>query len=265
MSGFDPGWLDLRAPADRDARNWDLVLLLAEWARERDNLVILDLGCGTGATFRALAPVMPEGTAWHLADHDPALLAEAERQLGDKGGGSHPQFHPVDLATGLDELVAHVAPDLITASALFDLASATFIDHFAARSAQQGAAVYAALTYDGRETWHPPHPLDDPIREAFLSDMRRDKGFGPALGADAADRLAAALTDEGYRVTTGTSDWQLAGDAAGHDLIAELADGIAAAVAPALGDEIAGSWRTARRDATAVTVGHRDILALPKG
>jgi hypothetical protein len=58
------------------------------------------------------------------------------------------------------------------------------------------------------------------------------------------------------------SDWKLAlpGDAA---LIAALADATATAVEDAIGAHRIGDWRTARLAARRVTIGHRDLLALP--
>ncbi len=125
-----------------------------------------------------------------------------------------------------------------------------------------GAALYAALTYDGREAWQPPHPLDAEVLEAFQADQRRDKGLGPALGPAAHDHLAACLRAQGYRVSEARSDWTLAqpADAA---LIAALAEGTAAAVAPRIGAERSEAWRAARTGAERVVIGHRDLLALP--
>ena len=52
---------------------------------------------------------------------------------------------------------------LITASALFDLVSAPFIDRLIAEvdeaSAGRPVGIYAALNYDGSTCWDPVHPL----------------------------------------------------------------------------------------------------------
>jgi hypothetical protein len=144
----------------------------------------------------------------------------------------------------------------VTASAFFDLAGAAWIDAFAEAAAAARAAVYAALTYDGRERWAPPHPEDPAVHARFLADMRRDKGLGPALGAEAGPHLAQALARRGYRVATADTPWRLTAprDAA---LIAALADGSAQATGAS------ESWRAARRVASSVEIGHVDVLALP--
>ncbi len=104
--------------------------------------------------------------------------------------------------------------------------------------------------------------LDAAVLAAFHADQRRDKGLGPALGPDAHAHLADRLSKLGYEVFEGSSDWKLKqpADAA---LIAALADGSAAAVAEAVGADRADDWRAARVTAHRVTIGHRDLLALP--
>ena len=131
-----------------------------------------------------------------------------------------------------------------------------------ALAAACGAALYTVLSYDGREQWRSPHALDAEVLAAFHGDQRRDKGLGPALGPDAHANLSASLRGHGYQVFEAVSDWKLAppGDAA---LIAALADATATAVEDAIGAHRIGDWKTARRAARRVTIGHRDLFALP--
>jgi hypothetical protein len=251
MTGFAADWLALRAPADDRARDAGLVAALAAWAAGRA-LEVVDLGAGAGATLKALHAALP-GARWRLVDDDPALLALASA-AGDRLG-ARVETRRIDLARDLAAALSP-APALVTASAFFDLAGAAWIEAFADAAAAAGAAVYAALTYDGREAWAPPHPDDAAVHARFLADMRRDKGLGPALGAEAGPRLAAALRARGYGVSTADTPWRLAAprDAA---LIAALADGSAdAAAAP-------DDWRAARRAAASVLIGHVDVLGLP--
>jgi hypothetical protein len=251
MTGFAADWLALRAPADDRARDPGLVAALAAWARGRA-FEVVDLGAGAGATLAALHGVLP-GARWRLIDDDPALLALAA-EAGARLAATV-ETRRIDLARDLAAALAP-APALVTASAFFDLAGAAWIEGFADAAAAAGAAVYAALTYDGRETWSPPHPEDAAVHARFLADMRRDKGLGPALGAEAAPHLARALAARGYRVATADTPWRLDAprDAA---LIAALADGCADAGGASPG------WRAARRAAVAAEIGHVDVLALP--
>jgi len=256
MAGFAAGWLALRAPADARARNRMVMAELAAHFAGRQAPLVLDIGAGTGATMGALAPHLPAGQHWRLADNDPRLLAEAVAPAGAR-------FEPVpcDLAPGIAGLLAP-RPDLVTASAFFDLASAPWIDAAVAELAARRLPLYAALSYDGREAWEPAHRLDAMALVAFHADQGRDKGLGgPALGPDAHAYLADRLDRAGYALISGQSDWMLEAPRDAR-LIAALAAGTADAIAPSLGME-AREWADARLTARRVTIGHRDLLALP--
>ena len=248
MSGFSADWLALRAGADDRARNAALHAAFLDALPPSPRL--LDLGSGTGSTARALA--VP-GAAWTLVDNDPALLTEAQAALPDA------QVVEGDLAADLDTIMARET-DAITASALFDLVSEDWIARFA--RAAGGRIVYAALTYDGTESWSPEHPTDLAVARAFDRHQRGDKGFGPAAGPRGAAVLAQALEAEGYAVTLAPSPWRLerARDGA---LMDALATGIAGAAAEAGCDAAqAEAWREARLAATRCTTGHLDLLAI---
>ena len=257
MSGFSADWLALRAAADRRARDPGLARRLGEVFEGRARIRVLDIGAGTGANLRATAPLIGAAQHWVLVDNDPSLMGQVtapERITFDTC--------VTDLAGNLEALF-DPAPDLVTASAFFDLCGADWLDRFLALVAGSGAAFYTVLTYDGRETWTPAHPLDAEVLAAFHADQRRDKGLGPALGPDAPEALAAMLGAAGCEVQAAPSDWHLtqSGDAA---LIEALAAGSAAAVAPILGRDRAEDWADARRHAEAVLIGHQDLLALPR-
>lgn len=248
---FSADWLALRRDADFRARNRKLSENLSEFFRGRAGITVLDLGAGTGANLAATAPLLPLPQHWRLVDNDPALLARVEAPEGVTV-----EVVTADLAEGVP---LDPRPDLVTASAFFDLAGARWLDRFVADLARTGAAFYTVLTYDGREDWEGAN--DRFVLAAFHDDQRRDKGLGPALGPDAHAHLADRLRAAGYTVAEGESDWHLEAprDAA---LIAALADGTADAVEPVLGVS-AADWVRERRAVPRVTVGHRDLLALP--
>ena len=208
--------------------------------------------------MRATAALIEAPQHWVLADNDTALLARA-----DPGANLTVERREIDLAGDLSGLF-DLAPDLVTASAFFDLCGVGWIDRLAALVAGCGAAFYTVLSYDGREEWNPPHPLDAEVLAAFHGDQRRDKGLGAALGPDAHSHLVNRLSGYGYRVFEGASDWQLQQPDDG-ELVAALAEGSAAAVAGIIGADRADEWRAARVAAQSVTIGHRDLLALPPG
>lgn len=280
MSGFSAAWLALREPADHRARHAALEEEVAAALRHHPVQRIVDLGAGTGSNLRALAPRLGARQDWLLVDHDPALAAAARTALSafaDQAAdaGDHlalrlgrrritVRFAAADLSADLSAIAAF-SPHLVTTAAFFDLVSATWCHRFAAAVAPTGAVIHAALTCDGRDHWTPPHPADAAVAAAFRADQGRDKGFGPAAGPDATDRLAAALRRAGYRVATADSPWRLAaGDRA---LIAALAEGTAQAAAQTkrVAPDLLAGWRTARTTATGCVIGHQDLLALPPG
>ena len=125
----EPDWLDLREPADRRARSTELAHELAAALRPGP-VRVLDVGCGSGATTRWLAPLLPGPQEWTLLDRDPALLAlvpDRTADVRDRDGA------PVTCSTRRAEITALTALDLattsaVTASALVDV---LYIDHHA--------------------------------------------------------------------------------------------------------------------------------------
>jgi SAM-dependent methyltransferase len=251
---FDAAWLDLREPADRAARDPGLLAAAATHLRGAAAPLVLDLGCGTGATVRALGPLVP-GARWRLVDQDETLLRLARERCG-------PCVEP--LAADLRDLegLPLRGVRMVTASALLDLMPGGWIERLAAWLAAGGVAFYGALSYDGQMQWIPAHADDAGVRAAFNRHQRRDKGLGPALGPLATSALARALRRHGFRVRTAPSAWRLGPEHAG--LQAALIAGVARAAGEAGLD--AAAWAQARRAAGASAscmVGHRDLLALP--
>lgn len=249
--GFTPDWLTLREPADRAAR--DATLLRDVIAAAGPNPVILDLGCGTGSTVRALRPHLPVSTEWRLVDNDPELLARAEVDAGESARIYRQDLQALD-ALPLDGVT------LVTASALIDLVSHPWLEDFVARVC---VPVYFALSYDGVMTWNPEDPNDAPIVAAFNAHQRGDKGFGQALGPDCVPVTREIFEHAGFTVAVATSAWQLGPDDA--PLQRELVAGIARA-AEEMGEDSALDWGTRRSSGanrSFCTVGHGDLLAIP--
>ncbi len=299
MSGFDAAWLTLREPADARARDEaiaaDLATALA--ARQHDAVGrparIIDLGGGTGANLRWLAPRLGLPQHWTIVDDDPALLdaltqlipvhTGIEAPAPDRGpevrvaaGGvdRHPASGPVtferlelDLSSGIDTLHA-AAPDVLTASALLDLVSEQWLKKLADVAARTGALACFALTYDGRISVSPDHPHDARVAELVNRHQRGDKGFGPALGPTAVAAAERIFGRREFRVTRQTSDWRLR--AAHAELQTALIDGwreaaldIDAGADAWLRDWVALRRVQCQRGELAIDVGHEDLLAVP--
>jgi len=58
MSTFSAEWLSLREGADERARNKDVANAFSAWFMQRPSVSVVDLGSGTGANLRAVAPLL---------------------------------------------------------------------------------------------------------------------------------------------------------------------------------------------------------------
>jgi len=267
MSSFSIAWLDLRENADFAARDKNLVTQALHWLGQAaapisPDRIIVDLGAGTGSTLRARTTLGATNLACRLVDLDGKLLDEALRRHG-KNYLIEDYQADLNIIGELPLTGAHI----VSASALFDLASAEFIDALIERIDARKTAVYAALNYDGTTTWAPAHPLDEKVLAAFNQDQRTDKGLGPALGPDCTAYLKQALEKKGYTVSIQPSPWQLDGKDA--QMQQELINGIAMAVSEGYDlnvDELI-AWkifRTANIANGNCSIGHWDLLALPR-
>ncbi len=299
---FDTDWLSLRNAADSSARSVALTVRLAAWLAQRAPerrrpLQLRDLGSGSGANPRYLAPRLPGPQHWRLFDHDARLLKRARQHclaLCDREGQPiSTDAELIDLRSVHTALLAH--SDLVTASAVLDLVNASWLENFADICLGIGCAVLITLSVDGR--WHidtnwdggaaisssadadaDPNsdPDDDFVRTAFNEHQRRAKGGAHALGPDAAARLAKLLQARGFEVELAPSPWQLSAAvpdqaALARALISGWRDA-AIAQRPQAGARI-DNWHQRRQRALeqaaqqqgrlSLTLGHLDLLALP--
>jgi len=275
VSDFSPAWLSLREPADEAARNDAVHEACAKTFASRATLAICDLGAGTGASVRALAPMLPAEQHWTLVDHDAnnlgaaltALAAWADTTSPRDGGLTlrHGGKH-IDIRTQVHDFAQNPAcwPDgteLVTASALIDLVSAAWIERFTLALAVWNIPLLATLTANGKIEGRPPHALDDAVAAAFRAHQTRNKGFGPSAGAEAALLLEAALVNAGYRLTAGESPWILDDSL----LLKATAEGIAGAVSETgMVDTAAlADWLQHQSQNThQLIIGHRDVFAV---
>ena len=258
-----PEWLLLREPADAAARSGELVERLGRHLDAAGGLEIHDLGGGSGAMGRWLAPRLPGPQHWVVHDRDADLLGLAVADVpGPAADGTAvtvearrsdiTRLEPGDLA----------GASLVTASALLDLLTAEELARVLGACA--GLPMLLALTVVGRVTLAPKEPLDALIGAAFNAHQRRGGRLGPDAVAAAVDELRGT----GAELLVRPSPWRL--DAAHADLAAEwLAGWVGAACEqePGLAAE-AGAYMDRRLAQAAagqleVIVDHADLLVLP--
>ena len=267
---FDASWLALREPVDHRSRPDSLLTPLNDWWSARGASAVLDLGSGTGSNLRYLAPKLIGNQEWRLLDHDGELLARIE-----------PPSAPVSVTPlrgdlAVEGLLEVRTADLVTASALLDLASERWISELVEACCAAGCAALFSLSYDGTIEWSDTqgahegdaHADDELVRSAVNAHQHGDKGLGPALGPDAAAFATKSYQDVGYRTWVRSSPWRLGQDDA--ELALALIAGWKGAAEEQLPDRVdrIGAWAHRRTGsiidrAVSLTVGHLDLLALP--
>ena len=172
----------------------------------------------------------------------------------------HVAFHQLDLNGSLQP-VLDLAPDLVTAAAFFDLVSPEWIGRFVAAVAGQGIAFHTVLTYNGLDTWQPPHEADAAMLAAFARHQQTDKGLGVAAGPQAHGLMVAAFRAAGYAISEGPSPWRLGTQ--DRALMDELVKGFAGAVSETglVAPENVADWLATRLGGTGLVTGHDDLFA----
>ena len=207
---FSPEWLSLREPADTAARSEALTGALVDALPGGRAVRILDLGSGTGANARYLFPRLRTGQEWLLADNDAALLSLVGDRLTSADGRTFQvATRRADLSI-LDDENLFRNRQLVTASALLDLVSESWLRLLAARCREAGAIALFTLTYDGRSSCDPVEPEDDIVRELMNVHQKTDKGLGGrAEGPDAWSVAERVFTEAGFRVECAPSNWSI--------------------------------------------------------
>jgi len=264
MCSFSARWLALREPYDLAARNSAVLDAVAAAFANTSAATVTDLGCGTGATMRAMAMCLPARQSWRLVDNDHVLLDLAGKAAP---AGTSVTTVSLDVARAIEQALDGC--DLVVTSALLDLVSSAWLDRLVASLVRLSLPLYAALSYNGVVTLSPETRHDAAVIAAVNRHQRTDKGFGPALGPDAAPSAVERFRDAGFAVLEGRSDWRLSAD--DRDIQMEMLAGWAGAageigVDPSILDE----WLSARRDhmtagRSQMRVGHIDFFATPTG
>ena len=265
MSGFSAEWLALREPYDQAARSRSVLDACAAALAGHSRVTVTDLGCGTGSTLRALAPRLPRMQHWRLIDHDEALLATARKLAAASA------LDVTTVAADLAREAGHVLVpcDLIATSALLDLVSQAWLERLVAQAVGLSCPFYAALSYDGTADVQPAVRHDAAVIDAVNRHQRTDKGFGPALGPDAARTAPKLFRAAGFTVVEGRSDWQFGPH--DRDIQLQMLAGWAGAAgeigmdAAALDEWLEERRRHVDEGRSQMRVGHIDFFARPTG
>jgi SAM-dependent methyltransferase len=281
-------WLRVREPADIAARSEALTRGIAEATATGEPLSVLDLGTGTGSNIRYLSERFVGPQRWLGVDRSAALLAALPERITSWAAASgyeastdngrcvvrgarfecEIETQQGDLGT-LDDHRIFAGRQIVTASALLDLVSKSWLLALAAHCRVEGAVALFTITYNGRFVCTPSDAEDEEVRGLMNRHQKRDKGLGgPAAGPDAGAIAEQCFLQEGYRVCREPSDWELGpGD---RDVQRLLINGWAEAateMAPDRAPDIA-RWHARRlahveAGCSHIVVGHDDLAAWP--
>jgi hypothetical protein len=264
----DPGWLAARAAADTSARAStvesllpDLINYLIEIRAVDGVLEIIDLGAGTGANQKWLAPRLPFQQRWIHLDHDP-VISRSLPQPGDT------MIIDSSVET-LGRLLAEGSVDhrLVTCSALLDVLTTAQLDAVCEAVIDHQVPALFSLSVTGAQSVSPVDPHDQRLLDAFNDHQRRAGRAGP----EAITLAGAALRAGGFTVSSAETPWQLSAPGDSAFVSQLLQERLDAAVAQDPGlSVLAKAWFELRRaqlelGVLQIEVGHRDILALPGG
>ena len=193
MSGFSADWLALREPHDLRARNPAVLEAVAAFFALHSQVRVVDLACGTGSTLRALSAAFAGATALE-AGRQRSRVARARRS--DASRSHHYRGHPRSQPRPRIRTRRNHRSGRRPRPCSIWSPSAGWSGLRIAIVARE-IPFYAALSYDGRIDLTPPDPLDNAIMNGVNAHQRTDKGFGPALGPDAAAFRHRALRSAG--------------------------------------------------------------------
>jgi hypothetical protein len=262
-------WLALREPADAAARDSTLAAHVRTMLGPNRPWVIHDLGAGTGAMTRWLAPRLNGPQHWVVHDLDPDLLQFAVTPPPE-GAADGAEITVEPNLTDITRLRADdlAGASLITASALLDMLTEDELAGLVSVCATAGCPILLTLSVVGHVILTPSEPTDHRVAVAFDAHQRRLTDRGRLLGPDAAGRAVELFEGLSREVVLRHSPWRLGPEqcalarewftgwvaaAREHDL--ELAAGTDEYVERRLAQAAAGRL--------AVTVDHADLLVLP--
>jgi hypothetical protein len=239
-----------------------LISYVIETGNGEGQLEIIDLGAGTGANQRWLAPRLPFRQRWVHLDHDPTISRSLplpdDTMIIDES---------VEALAHLLARGSHGGARLVTCSALLDVLTTAQVYAVCNAVIDNRVPALFSLTVTGTLSVSPSDPNDQLLLDAFNDHQRRAGRAGP----DATSLASNALQAGGFRVLCQQTPWQLSA-ASGQAFVEQvLQERIDAAVAqdPAL-VPVAATWLESRRvqiasEVLRIDLGHCDILAIPDG
>lgn len=226
IENFDRDWLNERYPFDVAARDKSLETKVLSDLRTNENLVLVDVGAGTGSNTLYFVEKLPQSQHWWLVEQNEALRDATFRRLKDFAAYHKYEFtkkkHTVTIKTptkvikvtvltdslfNLAQLVPLKKVDLVMANAVFDLFTKVQLEKWVALLQQHQLPFYTTLTYQSM-AFQPEDTFDSTFIDLYNQHMERPQESGRAMGKNAANHLVALL-QKNREVATAESTWHV--------------------------------------------------------
>ena len=238
QTGFEIDWLNERFRFDNAARNKKVEQAFLEFASTKQNVILVDIGAGTGANCIYFVDKIPQNQNWLLVERDTRFLTPTIERLNNfasqKGYDIELGGHTVLLKKNnkiveiqvindsffrLENLVDLKNVDVVLAAAVFDLLSENQLKSLVKTLFDNRCALLATMNYAGM-TFHPEIKIDRDFISVFEAHMNREQAFGRGLGKnviDCLDHYFDALKSDYFK---GESNWKLTSrDRKMHDFL----------------------------------------------
>lgn len=218
-------WLERRLNIDSSSLNTSIQsLMLSKLGSNNSTLQILDLGAGFGANIFHLAPKFNCRQNWTLLDRDPKLIEKVNyfvekyfpknsdtKENSIKIRNQNIRYNLVNMdMLDLSNKYHKNQFDLVTANAVFDLISTSqfrkLVDNLVKLDLYQ---LYFSINLDKDIELFPLLENDFLVIDTFKNHMVRKQSFGRAMGSDSCEHMTEILNDNGYKVYSEPSNWEI--------------------------------------------------------
>ncbi|MEM6320838.1 MAG: hypothetical protein AAF960_24440 [Bacteroidota bacterium] len=223
---FDRDWLNERYPFDVAARDKSLETKVLSDFRTKENLVLVDVGAGTGSNTLYFVEKLPQSQHWWLIEQNETLRDATFRRFKDFAAYHKYEFskkkYTITIKTpskvikvtilndslfNLAQLVPIGKVDLVMANAVFDLFTKTQLENWVAILQDNQLPFYTTLTYQSM-AFQPEDTFDTTFIDLYNQHMERPQELGRAMGKNAANYLVALL-QKNQEVATAESTWHV--------------------------------------------------------
>ncbi|MFT4848127.1 MAG: hypothetical protein ACI83B_000653 [Sediminicola sp.] len=216
-------WLNDRDRFDIEARSTSVLRSFLKTISSKKQLIIADLGCGTGSNALFLSDKITGDIKWYLVEKEISLLSYAIKRFKEK----YPNFVKVSnseykvtvndsqlsflfINNSIESFLnKEIELGAITSSALFDLFTENEFETLFQNLMIRKIPLYGVLNYRG-VSLDPSSMLDNKFFNLFESHMSRELSKGTPMGKRTMDLINAIVTRHSKaKILVDNSDWNI--------------------------------------------------------